>query len=59
MKKCNEDCFNCPFEDCMREDILPSDAKEIKERDKRLREGAIAFANVPTARKAKRKLCKI
>lgn len=35
MTKCNQNCFECPYEDCIVEGILPSDRVEIKQRDDR------------------------
>ena len=32
---CQEDCFNCIFEDCIVNTITSKDRKEITERDKR------------------------
>ena len=60
MSKCtHENCFTCPHPDCIETNIRQRDSKEIHERDKRWRNDVRAFANVPTARKSKRKLCKI
>ena len=35
MAKCDRDCFNCKFSDCIVNGILSEDRKEIRERDKR------------------------
>lgn len=32
--KCNHDCFNCTYDDCIIESISSKERKEIKERDK-------------------------
>ena len=59
-EKCtHNNCFTCPYADCIEDSVRTSDAIEIRERDKRWRNGATAYANVPTARKKKKKLCKI
>ena len=33
-KKCNHDCFNCPFDDCINDVLTSKERKEIAERDK-------------------------
>ena len=33
-KKCNHDCFNCQFDDCINDVITLKERKEISERDK-------------------------
>ena len=57
MAKCtHEDCFTCPYDDCIENGIRESDKKEIRERNKRVREGD-GTTNIPFARrKNKRKL---
>lgn len=35
MAKCNNDCFNCPYNDCIVNGITTEDRKEIRERDNR------------------------
>lgn len=33
-KRCNHDCFNCKFEDCVNDVLTQKERKEMKERDK-------------------------
>lgn len=33
MSKCNHDCFKCPYEDCVVNDITSEERLEMKERD--------------------------
>ena len=35
--QCNRDCFNCIFEDCIVNELLPEDLKEINQRDREIR----------------------
>ncbi len=35
MAKCNRDCFNCKYEDCIIEKASSEERKEIRERDNR------------------------
>ena len=35
MIKCNYDCFNCIYNDCIVNTASPSERKEIRERDNR------------------------
>lgn len=34
-KKCDHDCFNCIFDDCVSNELTKEERKEIKERDAR------------------------
>lgn len=40
--KCNHDCFNCIFDDCIVETISSEERAEIRERDKQM------FTEMPT-----------
>ena len=33
MAKCNRDCFKCPYDDCIANDITLEERLEMKERD--------------------------
>lgn len=35
MARCNHDCFNCIYDDCIIETMSSEERNEIKERDKR------------------------
>lgn len=53
-KKCNRDCFNCIFDDCIMENITSEEREEAKERDKNYANfGHVYFSRKP--RKAKYK----
>lgn len=34
--KCNQDCFNCPFPDCIEDEMTASDYDEARERDREI-----------------------
>ena len=36
MAKCNRDCFNCKFDDCVVNGITSEERSEIRERDKKI-----------------------
>lgn len=35
MPKCKHNCFECPYDDCIVNDITSDERKEMKERDKK------------------------
>lgn len=35
MARCNHDCFNCIYDDCIIEKMSSAERKEVKERDRR------------------------
>lgn len=34
--KCNRDCFNCPFPDCIEDEMTAADYDEARERDREI-----------------------
>ena len=34
MAKCDRDCFNCKYSDCIQDNLTSKERKEIKERDR-------------------------
>ena len=55
MAKCNRDCFNCTYEDCIVNDISSEERSEIKERDRKIIDyGSVIKARPPRV-KSRRK----
>lgn len=51
MKKCNRDCFNCIYDDCVIGTLSSKERKEIKERDKSI----MSYGSVVKARPINRR----
>ena len=49
-EKCNRDCFNCIYEDCITDTITKEERREISERNKR----NISPAKVHISRKTRK-----
>jgi hypothetical protein len=58
MSKCNHDCFNCTYDDCIVgvTQISKEERKEIKERDKRYFNGADSRALKQIPSRARQKI---
>ena len=59
MSKCNHDCFNCQYPDCVIETISPEERKEINERDKRYFTPVATRVVIQRANRARQKGCRV
>ena len=50
MSVCNEDCFHCPYPDCMRDDLTAATYAELTEIEK-------TIINPPTVKQRKKAAC--
>ena len=58
MAKCNRDCFNCAYDDCIVDNMSSEERTEAKERDKKFSQiyfyGSLANARPLRAKNRKR-----
>lgn len=58
MPKCKHECFECPYDDCIVNDITSEERKEIKERDKNFTNYGHVLNAIPNRASKRRKYYK-